>query len=68
MIIVYVINFCWRTLWMDANFKFHEVYEVYEVIIFVKNISVCILYTDFCSWIIILVESASLGAQNDIVS
>ena len=53
---------------MDANFKFHEVYEVYEVIIFVKNISVCLLYTDFCSWIIILVESASLGAQNDIVS
>ena len=25
----------------------------------------CILYTDFCGWTIILIESASLGAEND---
>ena len=66
MIIAYVITFCWITLAACVHIFVNIEVCVYSHSIYEENF--CILYTDLCSWTIILIESATLGAENVNVS
>ena len=66
MMIVLVITLCWITLATCFHIFVNIEVCVYSYSIYEENF--CILYTDLCSWTIILIESATLGAENVNVS